>query len=607
MPRPGGLKANLRWATGPMRREPGIVAVPAAVLAAGGGAQAYRSRGQEDQKRNTAGVLAAGAAGQGVYRGGTHLINNRGKQLADTPLKERKGPGGWVRPGQSKGDMKRARHDWQQKYKLLDEQGKPLQGEALRSKIQQNPEAMRNYYRGAARPWRKLAANLGTGKRGLAVSAAATGAPMYLASKAFNPKNLRLNTVDAAPTKEIHVARRNAPKKAPGAQVRPVEVKNEALRLYNGKGKPRRLKGVSDVHRYQFPEDLYGETQFKGGYFARDQYAKSASTALVRTGRRGGVFRPGEPGFTPRPNVADDSAANASRKVKADWRDARESGYFHAAAFGAPVTALTALSIKGRKDTKRRLAQRQAYLGELQQVGKAKAFKIHTMGGRAKHPAGNVVQRGATAIGAGAERLAGRYGLTEDLTIPAAYLAGGVGGVGVANALLRGPANQTKENDKAIARERARIRRKGEVAPKFKTGQNAYVGKSVDYGYREQKVSARRAAQATAGTALLAWGGSRLKVLGPMAAHGVKLAEKHGGAKQADQALRIARQVGAQTRNVTGQGEQYLRGYKRVANAIDKVPAHLQPAVATAAGALLVQNARPVRTDRYTPIARVRN
>lgn len=127
------------------------------------------------------------------------------------------------------------------------------------------------------------------------------------------------------------------------------------------------------------------------------------------------------------------------------------------------------------------------------------------------------------------------------------------------------------------------------------------VGKSVTYGYRERTLSVPRTTEALAGGALAAYGVSRMR-LGGMASYGARLAGKHGGGKEADEALALARELRDSVRRQTGKGEKQLRKVAALDRAIERVPANLRPAVATSVGAVLVSNARPVHNERFRPL-----
>lgn len=138
----------------------------------------------------------------------------------------------------------------------------------------------------------------------------------------------------------------------------------------------------------------------------------------------------------------------------------------------------------------------------------------------------------------------------------------------------------------------------GGSAVAIRANERKKVSKAREYGYRERTLSPVRATEGVAGVSLLAWGGSRLPLSGA-AAYGQRLADRHGGGKEAAAALELARSIGTRAHAVTGHGEQLARGVKGLDRAIDKVPANLRPSVAVAAGALLVARARPVHNERF--------
>lgn len=128
------------------------------------------------------------------------------------------------------------------------------------------------------------------------------------------------------------------------------------------------------------------------------------------------------------------------------------------------------------------------------------------------------------------------------------------------------------------------------------------VGKNVQFGYRERTVSPVRAGEAAVGVAALAWGGSRLKMLGPLAQHGVKAAARRGLESEAQRAVGFGATTGRAVRNATGRGEQALRDkVSGFGTSLDRVPAKMRPSVVAGGGAALTAHAMPVRRERFTP------
>lgn len=88
-----------------------------------------------------------------------------------------------------------------------------------------------------------------------------------------------------------------------------------------------------------------------------------------------------------------------------------------------------------------------------------------------------------------------------------------------------------------------------------------------------------------------------------MTAYGARLAEKDGH-QEVRAAIEAATAMANATRLATDRGATQLRRLKRVSNLVDKVPANLRPATAITVGALLVQHARPLHNERFTPESR---
>lgn len=139
-------------------------------------------------------------------------------------------------------------------------------------------------------------------------------------------------------------------------------------------------------------------------------------------------------------------------------------------------------------------------------------------------------------------------------------------------------------------------------ASQGRKGTKQTVHKAAEYGYMDKHRAPIKTAEMLAGIGLLAHGGSRLKMWGPAAAKGVKLADKHGAGKEARAALELAAAFGAKTRDVTGRGETQLRRIRTLDNAVRSVPASVRPEIATAAGALLAAHAHPTTKERFTPL-----
>lgn len=125
------------------------------------------------------------------------------------------------------------------------------------------------------------------------------------------------------------------------------------------------------------------------------------------------------------------------------------------------------------------------------------------------------------------------------------------------------------------------------------------------YGVQEAKTEPSRVLEAGVGGGLALYGLSRMKMVGSLARYGARIAERNGASpKQVDRVLSAAAAVGRGTKATTGAGEKQLRRVKALNNAIEQVPLALRPAVATTAGIMLVQHARPVRQEHFTPYGR---
>lgn len=117
---------------------------------------------------------------------------------------------------------------------------------------------------------------------------------------------------------------------------------------------------------------------------------------------------------------------------------------------------------------------------------------------------------------------------------------------------------------------------------------------------RQSRVRPVRAAEYVAGAGALAWGGSRLGMPGRALARGARFATEHRFDRSADVLTRAVALRGAAQRG-TRAPAQNLRRVQALNAAIERVPAKQRPMVATAAGALLMSNATPVRRPGYKP------
>lgn len=121
------------------------------------------------------------------------------------------------------------------------------------------------------------------------------------------------------------------------------------------------------------------------------------------------------------------------------------------------------------------------------------------------------------------------------------------------------------------------------------------MGKSAQWGWQERKVSPVRATELGVGIASLSWGGSRLKMVGNLVARGAK---QGGPLARGPKALEGVR-------NVTGRGSRMVGDrVPGFGTAASVVPSKLRPAAAAAAGAVLVNDAVPVRRSTFTPTRR---
>ena len=130
-------------------------------------------------------------------------------------------------------------------------------------------------------------------------------------------------------------------------------------------------------------------------------------------------------------------------------------------------------------------------------------------------------------------------------------------------------------------------------------GNQNSVGKSVYM--REEHLSPLKVAELGAGAGLAAWGIGRSPMIGRALGHGMKRAMA-GGNEKAIYALMTARGARGALRMGTAPGERALRQVKAVDAAINKVPVHLRPEIATAAGLLMAGHSLPATNRHYTQL-----
>ena len=131
-------------------------------------------------------------------------------------------------------------------------------------------------------------------------------------------------------------------------------------------------------------------------------------------------------------------------------------------------------------------------------------------------------------------------------------------------------------------------------------GAAARTVRKRDYGYMERRTDLTRVAEAGVGTGLAAYGLSRMRMVGSLARYGARIAERQGAKpKDVERVMSAAAAVGRGVRTATGAGESQVRRVRVLNNAVEQIPLALRPAVATTAGVMLVQHARPVRQDRF--------
>jgi hypothetical protein len=119
------------------------------------------------------------------------------------------------------------------------------------------------------------------------------------------------------------------------------------------------------------------------------------------------------------------------------------------------------------------------------------------------------------------------------------------------------------------------------------------------YGYMETRRNPYRTAELGVGLGVGAWGASRLQV-GSQVGRGVRIAQAKGKGQQAKGLVDRGRKARDTTRRITGQGEAGLRNrIPGFGTALDKIPKHLQPRVATGIGALLAVRAIPTHDERF--------
>lgn len=120
----------------------------------------------------------------------------------------------------------------------------------------------------------------------------------------------------------------------------------------------------------------------------------------------------------------------------------------------------------------------------------------------------------------------------------------------------------------------------------------------------ERKTSLPRALVAGSGMGAIAWGGSRMRVLG----RGLRLGASHPdiepGLRRVFVAAETARAATEKTTSplgrITGRGFGHLPSPVR--RTLDDVPRPLRPAASALVGAIMVHEARPVHRNVYHPV-----
>jgi hypothetical protein len=110
-----------------------------------------------------------------------------------------------------------------------------------------------------------------------------------------------------------------------------------------------------------------------------------------------------------------------------------------------------------------------------------------------------------------------------------------------------------------------------------------------------------RTLEAGAGLGLLGYGATQSPHVGAALARGINQAKKGQSQAGIDALQRAQSAYGAMSLGMA-RGERAARQIKSVDQAITKVPAHLRPAIAAAAGLLLLGHARPARKYSYHPV-----
>jgi len=118
---------------------------------------------------------------------------------------------------------------------------------------------------------------------------------------------------------------------------------------------------------------------------------------------------------------------------------------------------------------------------------------------------------------------------------------------------------------------------------------------------RERSTSGVKLLEAGVGAGLAGWGLSHSPMLGAALARGLKQASGKDS-RAAVEAIQLAQSAYGSAARMSGRGERAVRQIKRVDQAVSAVPAPMRPAVATAAGLLLLGDSRGIRRNSYHPV-----
>lgn len=585
-----------RGLIGLARRNARDAVLPGAVL----GSAAVGSAVRDKDKRQTLGTVAAGGAGLGAWHAGGQAIRRAGNKRVGKPVE-----------GISRSQLDTAESKWRRKHSVAGDN--PAQA---RERLSTNYQAMRDYpTQSQASRYKRVLGHM-SGKRGALMQAGAIGVPALVANRALEPVRKDLKDPQAAyaaakakgfpgsfedfQAKASRPAQRPAPAPKPAAATTAAAPAKPPFRLpkswiTSGIGAGIAVAGTRRV------------TGRKERTAAKDRRTDAAIGAAAGAGGSNAAYQLG--GKWAKYKIEDYRNKHATDEHKKIWnRHLKESGARNTA-------GLNKMPFEAR---------RKVYANYPMEIPGARAQRILAWKNKRSVGVGTSVVGGGIGAAMAGRRKDG-VGKRLDSRDERAYKLRRhdqvQAGVGSAGAVLGFLSAKGKRPSEKLLRALPGAAAAGQAA--YDLRQDAYgwspqthrvrrgyaepatkIGKSRTYGYMDRERNYPRTAELAAGGALAAWGVPRLKLLSPLAAHGLRLATKHGGGKEAEAALQAARSVSRVTRNVTGAGEAQLRRIKALDTAIEAVPAHLRPGVATAAGALLAARAIPTHDERFVPTGR---